>query len=233
MSKHSSPRLLDQAAPVPLRRKPRQHRSRATADAITEAFLQLLVEQGYDKVSIRQIVHRAGVGIGSFYEYFDSKLAVAAVCVHQHVMRVARRMNASVGAHAHAPLPVRVDALIEAQLHDVLAEPERWAAILRIERQVSPVAVYQRVYGEFAQIWARGLSAGPDWPEQAPLQASALSTLSIAYGMGTHTLLAFDHAPDAQALRQQVQWAVHGYLSVLAPHAYRGHAWPAMPGQPM
>lgn len=211
------------ASPLSPRRKPRQTRSRTTADAIAEAFLQLLMEKGYDKVSIRQIVNLAGVGIGSFYEYFSSKASVAAVCVHLRVKGVAQKMKAAVAARSDSALPDRVDAMITAQVADVMAEPRQWAALLLIERQVSPLEVHQRMYGEFVTLWARCLSAGPDWPADAPLDHAALTAHAITYGLVTQSLIAFDAVPQQDALLRQLRFAVHGYLSVLAPHAYRFH----------
>src|SRR5262245_12129405 len=93
----------------PQRRKPAQSRARATAHAIREAFVRLLVERGYDKVSIRQVIALAGVGIGSFYEYFSSKEALAAVCIHLRVKEIAAAMSASIDAARDRPLPDRVD----------------------------------------------------------------------------------------------------------------------------
>lgn len=209
--------------PTPSRRKPRQTRSRTTADAITEAFLQLLVKQSYDKVSIRQIVNLAGVGIGSFYEYFASKASVAAVCVHLKVKSLSKKMRTNVDQHRSDGLPDRVDALIAAQIDDPLTEPEQWAAILLIERQVSPQDAYQRTYAEFVKIWEDCLTAGPDWPQEAPSPLAALTAHSIAYGLVSQSLIALKQQPDKEALCRHVRHAVHGYLSIVAPYAYRGY----------
>jgi AcrR family transcriptional regulator len=89
--------------------------ARATADAIRDAFFQLLAEKPYDRISIRQVIGLAGVGIGSFYEYFSCKDALAAVCIHLRVKAIAATMRASIDAHRTEPLPARVDALIDAQ----------------------------------------------------------------------------------------------------------------------
>jgi len=207
---------------APKRRKPTQSRARATAQAIEQAFVQLLVEKGYAQVSIRQVLALAGVGAGSFYEYFASKEALAAVSIRQRVRAIAEALGTAARAAQDLALPERVDALLEAQLQAPLAEPEQWAALFHLERQVSKPQAFRELYREFVTLWERGLSAGADWPAAAPLADAAFAAHAIAYSLVSQTLMARNEQPDAAALRALVQQAVHGYLSVVAPRAYRG-----------
>jgi AcrR family transcriptional regulator len=55
-----------------LRRTPVQERSRALVDAVVATFDQML-RSSDDDVTIESLLQRAGVGIGSFYEYFSNK----------------------------------------------------------------------------------------------------------------------------------------------------------------
>jgi len=216
-------RILTMQAPppaVPKRRKPTQSRARATTHAIEQAFLQLLVERGYARVSIRQVLALAGVGVGSFYEYFASKDALAAVCIRQRVRGIAETLQARLPELRDEPLPARVDALLEAQVRAPLAEPEQWAALFHLERQVSRPESFRDGYREFVELWERGL-AGADWPDDAPLADAAFAVHAIAYSLVSQTLMARSESPDPAALRALLRKAVHGYLSVVAPRAYR------------
>jgi AcrR family transcriptional regulator len=71
------------------RKKPRQRRSRVTIDAIFEATIQVLLARGLDGVTTIQIADRAGVSIGSLYQYFPNKRALMAAVVRRHVGEVA------------------------------------------------------------------------------------------------------------------------------------------------
>lgn len=184
--------------------------------------MQLLVEKGYAQVSIRQVLALAGVGAGSFYEYFASKEALAAVSIRQRVRAIAAGLAKAVQAASGLPLPERVDALLEAQLHAPLAEPEQWAALFHLERQVSKPQAFRELYREFVALWERGLGAGADWPAEAPLADAAFAAHAIAYSLVSQTLMARSERPDAPELRALVRQAVHGYLSLVAPRAYRG-----------
>lgn len=209
------------AAIHPQRRRPRQSRARATADAIRQAFVQLLVDKGYEKVSIREVIGLAGVGIGSFYEYFSSKADLAAVCVHLRIKDITATMRKRLDATRGEPLPVRVQALIDAQASAPLAEPEQWRALFLVERQVSSIEAYRRLYGECVRLWAEALTAGPDWPAGLPAAQAAFAAHAMTYSLVSQTLMNSTDTPDSQAIRKLLGTAVHGYLSVLAPHAYR------------
>lgn len=55
------------------RRKPRQERARVTVEAILEATAQLLVADGMAQLSTNKIAKRAGVSVGTLYQYFPDK----------------------------------------------------------------------------------------------------------------------------------------------------------------
>lgn len=50
----------------------------ATVDAIVQAAAQILLEIGYSDASTNKIAERAGVSIGTLYEYFPGKKAIYA-----------------------------------------------------------------------------------------------------------------------------------------------------------
>jgi AcrR family transcriptional regulator len=85
----SSPMKRHRTDPLSLRKKPQQERSRATIDVIFEATIQILLANGFDKTTTIQIADRAGVSVGSLYQYFPNKRALLAAIVKRHVGEVA------------------------------------------------------------------------------------------------------------------------------------------------
>jgi len=61
------------------RKLPRQARSLATVDVILDATALLLVDEGYEQSTTNRIAERAGVSIGSLYQYFPNRDAVVAM----------------------------------------------------------------------------------------------------------------------------------------------------------
>ncbi|MCH8543710.1 MAG: TetR/AcrR family transcriptional regulator [Alcanivorax sp.] len=66
------------------RKKPRQRRSQATWDAILDAATQLFGQEGYGATTNR-IAERAGVSIGSLYQYFPNKDALLMALAERHL----------------------------------------------------------------------------------------------------------------------------------------------------
>lgn len=54
----------------------RKEQAAETKKMLFSSALQLLREEGFDKITIRDIVRRAGVSIGTFYNYYTTKLDV-------------------------------------------------------------------------------------------------------------------------------------------------------------
>jgi len=67
-------------------RAPRQRRSKVTYDAVLEAAAQLLIERGYAATTTNHIAERAGVSIGSLYQYFPNKDAIAVELLQRHIV---------------------------------------------------------------------------------------------------------------------------------------------------
>jgi AcrR family transcriptional regulator len=57
-------------------------------DSIFEATIQVLLARGLDTITTTQIADRAGVGVGSIYQYFPNKNALLAAVVQRHVGEV-------------------------------------------------------------------------------------------------------------------------------------------------
>jgi len=60
----------------PRRRTPKQERSEATVACILTAASQVLLREGYARATTNRIAERAGISVGSLYQYFDDKDAI-------------------------------------------------------------------------------------------------------------------------------------------------------------
>ncbi|WP_122586334.1 TetR/AcrR family transcriptional regulator [Pseudomonas viridiflava] len=67
------------------RKTPAQARSRATVDAIIQATTYILTKVGWDALTTNAIAERAGVNIGSLYQFFPNKEAIIAELQRRHV----------------------------------------------------------------------------------------------------------------------------------------------------
>lgn len=122
----------------PKRRRPRQERARVTVASIVEAAELLLVEVGYAAASTNAIARRAGVSIGSLYQYFADKEAVFQAVLDRHHGAMRPIEERAVGALIEGD---DLRAVLERALEESLAErarnPELMVALVR---ELEPVA---------------------------------------------------------------------------------------------
>lgn len=111
------------------RRKPKQARSRALVDAVVTATAQILREAGPEAASTNRVAERAGVSIGSLYQYFPDKQALFTAVAERHVEAMELELGRQLGALATVAVEdlvrtaivgffrvVEVDAPLHAQL---------------------------------------------------------------------------------------------------------------------
>lgn len=112
-----------QAPSLNPRKIPSQARSAVTVEVILEAAIHVLLANGFDKMSTTRIAERAGVSVGSLYQYFPNKRALLAALVRRHVARVADRVEqACAGAHGAAlqkMCELAINAFIDAKTERV------------------------------------------------------------------------------------------------------------------
>lgn len=113
------------------RKLPQQDRSRVTVEAILEATTHILTEEGYDKANTNCIAKRAGISIGSLYQYFPNKESLMAALMEQHSNEIAELVESKLKDLFDAPLETAIPELVKAviaahainpRLHQVLNE---------------------------------------------------------------------------------------------------------------
>src|SRR5690606_3069037 len=73
--------------PKYLRKRPRQARARTTFGAIVEAAARILADEGPGALTTNRIALRAGVSIGSLYQYFPDRKAIVRALFERELAR--------------------------------------------------------------------------------------------------------------------------------------------------
>lgn len=194
------------------RKAPRQARSIDTVNVIVEAAARVLEQAGLGGFTTNAVAARAGVSIGSLYQYFPGKDAlVGALIVRETsvlIEEAARALQQPTGLEA-------LSAMIHAAVRHQLQRPGL-ARLLDIEEARLPFdestrSVTSRLHALLAEAIAR-----PDLPPQHIVSLAAYDVLSIIKGM-------IDGAgergeQDSDDLVRRVSRAVHGYLCREASH---------------
>lgn len=232
------------AAPKPAvapRKRPSQARAAATVAAILEAAARILEERGLEGFNTNAVAERAGVSVGSLYQYFPGKDAIAAALVARELDGAAGRLEAAVAASERLGLDAAVRRLARVAVDHQLARPAL-ARILDSEERRLPVQAATRLGSERvlaaleAFVRERGrLRRGAD------ARTVAGDLLAAARGI-TDAAAAEEGGTRSAALEARVARALRGYLleSLARPQAGtsraartdRGRAAPSGEGPP-
>jgi len=113
------------------RKAPRQSRSLATVTAILDATAHILIERGFAAASTNAVAERAGVSVGSLYQYFPNKDALVSALRARHgeqmMAVILRALTKAMDATLTDALTGLVEATVEAHrvdadLHRVLEQ---------------------------------------------------------------------------------------------------------------
>jgi len=94
------------------RKQPKQGRSANTVQSILQAAERLFVTQGYDATTAEDIVSRAGVAVGSLYDYFPNKKAVALALLESISSGIAEDSRRMFAEHGQEPIEVSLPKVV-------------------------------------------------------------------------------------------------------------------------
>ena len=163
------------------RKRPVQSRSRHTVAAIVQAAAQVFDEIGYHETTTDRVANRAGVSIGTLYQYFPDK-DVLLVALFEHHLEETRELYARLGERLDARLPP--DEVVTSCVAEMFALHRRHPRVHRIFIEEAPLPA--RVFTTYAEQerplrarWASYLNGRVTDPELvATLIVAALETLT-------------------------------------------------------
>lgn len=107
-----------------VRRQPTQARARARVEKILTAATELIEQTGSDQLRMSEIAARAGVPIGSLYQYFPDKASIIRTLAERIMLRVREGLRESLaGVESVEDALDRLDNLLEGYYAMFLLEP--------------------------------------------------------------------------------------------------------------
>jgi AcrR family transcriptional regulator len=105
------------------RKAPKQARSRETVEVILEAAARVFVRHGYARATTNRIAEAAGISVGSLYQYFPSKDAIAVEILRRYRETLLALVHKHLDGVGEATLEPVVRALLGALLRAEGIEP--------------------------------------------------------------------------------------------------------------
>jgi AcrR family transcriptional regulator len=118
-------------------RTPTQARAVRTVDAIVDAARVLIVRRGLEATTTNAIAERAGVSIGSLYQYFEGRDAIVTELLRRHVQQALELIFAV----AEGPFDDDLEGVVRRLIRAIIDVHRRDPELHRIADSVRPVLV--------------------------------------------------------------------------------------------
>ncbi|MEN8406416.1 TetR/AcrR family transcriptional regulator [Acinetobacter seifertii] len=114
------------------RKSPVQARSTATIEVLHEATIQVLLKEGIVKCNTTRIAERAGVSVGSIYQYYPNRDSLLAAVLQRHLDRVAEKIEELCLKYEKTSIRTLISALVDEIILAKLSNPEESKALYAI-----------------------------------------------------------------------------------------------------
>lgn len=188
------------------RKKPHQERAQATVTAIMEASAHILVECGHSALNTNLIAERAGVSIGSLYQYFPNKEAIMTELIRHKREQMLIGLDMALVDAGSGQFESTLEAVLTAIIRQHLNWPKLAMSLDQAEAFLplndETLQFKDALHGKIEHLlYSNGISLS---------ERTTQDIVAISKGMIEHAGLARE--TDEVALRRRVVRAIIGYL---------------------
>lgn len=122
------------------RKEPKQERSKDTVDAVFEAMLDLVAKKDLSDPTVQTIADRAGVSVGSVYQYFPSKGALVSALLRYHLKQRMKELDDSLESARGLAGEAAAIKLVEGLVFEKRAKSKLELAMVRYFARAGDVA---------------------------------------------------------------------------------------------
>ena len=127
------------------RKTPVQARSTVTVQSISEATIQVLLSHGAERLTTTRVAERAGVSVGTLYQYYPNKRSLLFAVLENHLNKVAARVEAVCESGRHKPLAEMIQEMVEAFVDAKMERADISVALYRISTELGGPALVKQV----------------------------------------------------------------------------------------
>ena len=193
------------------RKSPIQARSTASVDAILEATLQVLLQLGKERLTTTKVALRAGVSVGTLYQYFPNKSALLQAALKRHMTDVVEANDLVATQQQGAPLRQMVTALINAFFAAKMKDAKASVALYSVSSDVDGAKIVQQVATRINKTIVRMLTTSS---EQLTTDPELVAIMIQAFMAGVSRRLLDSPSPEKHldTLLQELIFVACTYL---------------------
>jgi AcrR family transcriptional regulator len=144
------------------RKTPVQVRSAVTVEAISEATIQVLLSHGTDRLTTTRVAERAGVSVGTLYQYYPNKQSLLFAVLEDHLDKVSVAVEAACARARGKPLAEMAKEVVEAFVDVKMERTDISTALYRSAAEVGGPALARRMGQKSQKALGAMLRTAPD-----------------------------------------------------------------------
>ncbi len=193
------------------RKTPLQARSSASVEAILQATLQVLVSVGKERLTTTRVALRAGVSVGTLYQYFPNKSALLQACLRHHMDRVTEAIEQVCEQHRQQGLDTMAAALVHAYITAKMGDGKASGALYAVSADVDGAAIARAAQvRSHRAVVALFASTGDALAKEPDVIATVV--LAVANGVVRKLLESKHPEREVDRLREELLLVVQAYV---------------------
>ena len=205
------------------RKSPVQARSAASVDAILEATVQVLLHVGKERLTTTRVALRAGVSVGTLYQYFPNKSALLKAALKRHLDEVTDALELVYHEQRGNSVEQMATALITAFLQAKMRDAKTSVALYAVSSDVDGAKIVQQKAIRSNKAIVEMLKTASE-----PLTVDPQLVASMLQGamVGVSRRMLESGAPEKQfeTLRQELVFLACAYLKACSARPSAGAA---------
>ena len=169
------------------RKTPVQARATVTVEAIFEATIQVLLDHGAERLTTTRVADRAGVSVGTLYQYYPNKQSLLFAVLENHLDKVSAAVEAACDHARRKPLFEMVREVVEAFVDAKMERTDISMALYRIAADVGGPVLVKRLGQRSRMALEMMLRTAPD--AESPPEKFAVATMFAAMAGATRSVL--------------------------------------------
>jgi AcrR family transcriptional regulator len=123
------------------RKSPVQARSAASVEAILKATIQVLLKAGKERLTTTRVAARAGVSVGTLYQYFPNKSALLRAALQRHMGEIGAALQTVCREQRGASLDTMATALVTSFFAAKMKDPKASVALYSVSSDVDGAGI--------------------------------------------------------------------------------------------